>query len=152
MCAKVINAVLILQMLSCSIFGCCWHHAHAAGHSTCCHTTVAQTEPPAHHHADDKCCHQHGPAESADAKKAGEGAHCPAPKPCDEARCLFVKVLSSSDSAEDLFKLMAFQAIEFSPFVEFVTSEPIVVRHDRPVALRCPSPVERCALLQAWLI
>lgn len=148
MCAKVINAVLILQVLAHSIFGCCWHHAH----TDCTHVAVAHVGASGLSHATHKCGHEHGPLQVADADTTFPDAPCPAPKSCDNARCLFVKAQPGGDLTETLFKLMAFQAIAFSRFAEFVSEEPIVAPRPPHIALRCYSSVERCALLQAWLI
>jgi hypothetical protein len=151
MCVKVVNAVVILQMLAHGILGCCWHHAHAFEHLNCSHLTVAAVEVAAQAFPKHTCCHGHAPVEAAEETKSAPEMPSDVPEPCSETRCSFVKALSA-DSTENMLKTMVSQAIEFSPFVQFVCDEPVSLRRDLPVVLRSHSPVERCSLFQAWLI
>lgn len=152
MFAKVTSSVLILKLLLCSIFGCCWHHAHAFEPSDCCQEGVYQTAVLDHSDAEDTCCHGHVPARSVGEKPSVPETPCPAPEPCDENRCLFVKGFSSADRAENPCKSTAVLAVAFSPVFNFESPDPLVDRRCSHVALRCHSPVERCALLQSWRV
>lgn len=149
MCEKLTHAVLLLQMLAHSIFGCCWHHAHAPGSTTCQHETVVAVESKAHacsHHAHDRHTSQ-----SSDSPNNSEPLPHRGP-PCGEERCQFVNCLKT-DSPTELLQSQDFVDSSFMPerkqtitsvsrFTDSHGSQPPV----------CLSAVERCALFQAWLI
>ncbi len=158
MCGKLFSAGLICQMLIHSIFGCCWHHSH---HPTA--ETVAQTEKAEEHthpSITHKCRHHHKGCKRAGTPKAlvttetsaeSGKSDSPLPAPCDEERCVYVvavvqdSVLLSYDwlSANDI---LPFERVSLEPLFQSLSD--IVPATAQPQA----TSLERCALLQTWLI
>lgn len=139
MCAKIISAVLTLQMLMCSFLGCCWHHTHCSD-TACAPTTERHS-----------CCHSDD--EQAEDRSAENcpSEQSPAQLPCDEERCVFAKALPV-DSLELLFRSMMTEGyFILTPTVETQRTALSFSQTTRFTSC-CATSAERCAVLQVWLI
>lgn len=151
MFAKVINAVLILQVLAHSIFGCCWHHDHATGSTACSHRAVA-TAP-----AETGKCRHHDHSDHRHASEALPNAQAPAEPqphrqpPCDEESCLFVHSVITDASDALLLSLALDDCCVLPTPIQTIATVPTFARWPGRTSV-CLTSVERCALLQAWLI
>lgn len=149
MCAKLIHAVLMLQMLAHSIFGCCWHHAHSVEGAACHHEVIATQE-----HEKHACSHHSHDCQSGVVNEASRDSdpHPDRSPPCGKIRCLFVKSESSQLSSLELLWLCGgLSSNETLASVRLPDLDAV----GYPVMDRCGhslTPVGRCALLQAWLI
>lgn len=149
MCAKLIHAVLILQMLAHSIFGCCWHHAHSVEGAACHHEVIATQEHEKH------ACNHHGQERPLGVTNEASRDSDQLPDrslPCGGIRCLFVKSESSPLSSRELRWLCGglsssemFASVRL-PDLDTV-GYPGIDRSGHSM-----TPVRRCALLRAWLI
>jgi hypothetical protein len=147
--AKLIHAVVLLQMLAHSIFGCCWHHSHAEGQTGCQHATVAHAHEAANscgHHS-----HEH-PADRASNSTPDSGQSPHRNQPCDEERCQYLVTESTQISdSERPFQMIAFDCVDAHLAVSGCGSVHGIDRfRERPSSSL--SAVQRCALLQTWLI
>ncbi len=155
--AKVISAVLLLQMLFHSVFGCCWHHLHADEHS--CHHASANAE--VNGDKDHQCQHHHKLAgiahQTPESTTCEAGANEPSdqvpetPSPCEEGRCVYFASSSLKVwQASDLWVSWE----QPSTVAQVCLLQNFAAQDSGPVDSWCRvlSPVERCAQLQAWLI
>jgi hypothetical protein len=148
MCAKVINAVLILQVLVHSIFGCCWHHDHATEPTVCSDRAdaPAQVQTCKCRHHDHFVDLEHVSGAMAKTQSPPQPHRHP---PCDEEQCLFVHAPVGDASraallALDVSCVLPTQILNF----------PVVSTGAR-IPERSPvwwTSAERCALFEAWLI
>lgn len=146
MCAKLIHAVVLLQMLFHSICGCCWHHSHSLSGAVCQHSEVAETK----HHS----CRHHTHHGQRTNEKQPESDSTPTPHPeapCDEERCQFVTVEPTQISELGLRWYDAQESADLVRQNELVITANFQSLYHESSGLPLTS-VERCALYQAWLI
>ena len=146
MCAKLIHAVVLLQVLFHSICGCCWHHSHAVTGAVCQHTQVAEPKPHSCRH------HAHHGGHANDEQPESDSTPTPLPEgPCDEERCQFVAVEPTQVSE---LGLRWYDAPDSADLIR--QNELVITGRFHSLRNECSgpplTPVERCALFQAWLI
>lgn len=136
MSGRVASLLAIVPMLIHSIWGCCWHHDHAATERVHTASAVVQIE---HAHCASHARHSHSDEES------------PSESPCDEAPCAFSSV--SLTTAPQLLQLNLLGMVS-CPVVEIADLL-------KPQQISAASlwigglPIadgERRALTQVWLI
>lgn len=149
MYAKLIHVVMLLQMLVHGIFGCCCHHAHAYEPSAPQHEVASKIDLKKHscrHHIHDRHL-----SESSDSPVESERMP-DRDSPCDDDRCQFVKDNSTRFSEFKLRWLFG-DGCRLGAHVLVQRRNIATVsclRLDRPGETL--TPVDRCALLHAWLI
>lgn len=143
MCAKFCNVLLAIQMLYCSIFGCCWHHVHNASNTT---QTSSESEVAA-----TCCCHSPAVSDCETHDSHGVANPIQSPNPCDEGHCIMQKDLTPL-SAESVLKSLVHE--ELVVVAELITTECVSANSmDATIRnLRAENRLKRCAVLQVWLI